>query len=256
MNTRKTAAGLLAAVLAVSGGGALAGEMRIRGIIEPVAKAKLPAEISAPVIRLPFKDGEAFRKGDVLAAFDCRRFKSIWKAARAAWRARDLEARGKKRLVKYQAAGKLEAAIKAAESEKARAEAEAAGLRVEKCILRAPYDGRVVERHVQRYEAPQPGKPLISIVGTGRLEVEMIAPSDWLAWIRPGAAFVFHVDETGARLTGKVARIGAVVDAVSQTVRLRGVLDDPPENILPGMSGSAEFSMPGEAAGDASGGGS
>ncbi len=217
-----------------------AGE-QARGIIEAPARAQLSARISAPVMRLPFREGDSFRKGDVLAAFDCGRFAAALRAARAAWRAQSLKAKSKKRLVKFQAAGKLDAAIAAAESDKAKAEAEAAALRVRDCTLVAPYDGRVVERFVQEFETPQAGKPLISIVATGQLEVVMIAPSRWLGWIGRGAKFAFQVDETGARLRGEVTRTGAVVDAVSQTVRVRAVLRDPPAGVLPGMSGMAVF---------------
>jgi len=240
MGKKPVAGAGLAMSLVLAAGPLLAAE-QARGIIEAPAHAQLSARISAPVARLPFREGDSFHKGDVLAAFDCGRFAAALRAARAAWRAQALKARSKKRLVKFQAAGKLDAAIAAAESDKAKAEAEAAALKVRDCTLVAPYDGRVVERFVQEFETPQAGKPLMSIVATGQLEVVMIAPSSWLGRIGVGAKFSFLVDETGARLKGEVTRTGAVVDAVSQTVRVRGILRDPPAGVLPGMSGLARF---------------
>ncbi len=244
------AAGMTAAGTGSAGGSggaeapAPAGEGMVRGIVEPRARAQLSAEITARIVRMPFKDGEAFSKGDVLAEYDCGRLKAAWRAARAAHRAAALKARSKRRLVKFQAAGKLEASIAEAESARAAAEAEAAALEVRKCRVLAPFSGRVVERHAQTHETPGAGRPLMTIVDTGRLEVEMIAPSRWLAWVRPGQGFRFRLDETGNVLKGRLLRIGAVVDAVSQTVRLRGVLEDPEGRALPGMSGMAEFDMP------------
>ncbi len=232
----------VAACLALrAGAGAAEGGETVRGIIDAAEKARLAAEISAPVTRMPFREGERFRKGEVLAAFDCRLLEAALRAARAHWRARMLAAKSKKRLVRFQAAGKLDAAMADAESEKARAEADAAAIRAGQCRVLAPYDGRVAERHVREHETPAAGAALISIVGTGRLEVQMIAPSKWLAWIRPGDAFTFRIDETGGVAKGRLERIGAAVDAVSQTVRLHGVLGEVPEGTLPGMSGTAEF---------------
>ena len=242
----------LARALALAGGiagaglsplAAAAGE-KVRGIVEPRARAELSAEITARIARLPFREGEAFSKGDLLAEYDCGRLKAALRAAQAAHKAAALQARSKRRLVKFQAAGRLEASIAEAESEKAAAEARAAALEVRKCRVLAPFSGRVVERHAQEHETPGAGKPLMTIIDTGRLEVEMIAPSKWLAWVRPGQGFTFRIDETGDVLKGRLLRIGAAVDAVSQTVRLRGLLENPGGNVLPGMSGMAEFDAP------------
>ncbi len=233
---------MLAAVLVAN---AAAGQEngKIRGIVQPRAKASLSAEVPSRIVRLPFREGESFHKGDVLVEYDCARLEAARKAARAAWRAATLKASSKRRLVKYQAAGRLEAAVAEAESERARAEMEAATVEVRKCRLLAPFKGRVVELHAQAYETPGTGRPVMTVVDLSRLEVEVIAPSSWLARLRPGVKFTFRVDETGDVLRGRVERIGAMVDAVSQTVRLHGVLEGNVSRVLPGMSGVAEFRM-------------
>ncbi len=242
---RASARMLAMAVFAAVAAGAAHGQEngRIRGIVQPRAKAGLSAEVPSRIVRLPFREGESFHKGDVLVEYDCARLEAARKAARAAWRAAALKARSKRRLVKYQAAGRLEAAVAEAESEKARAEMEAAAVEVRKCRLLAPFKGRVVELHAQAHETPGSGRPVMTVVDLSRLEVEVIAPSRWLSRLRPGAEFTFRVDETGDVLKGRVERIGAVVDAVSQTVRLHGVLEGDASRVLPGMSGVAEFRM-------------
>ncbi len=141
----------------------------------------------------------------------------------------------------YQAAGRLDAAIAAAEAEQAAAEARRARLKVQQCKVRAPFDGWVVERHVDIAETPQPGTRLLTIVKRGPLEVEMIVPAAWLSWLNPSQAFTFRVDGLGTELRGQVMRIGAVVDEVSQTVRVYGVVDTPPPRVKPGMSGQVSF---------------
>ena len=92
---------------------------------------------------------------------------------------------------------------------------------------------------------PQANAPLIKIVDDSRLEIDLIVPSKWMGWMTVGAKFEFKVDETGQTLEGEVIRTGAIVDPVSQTVDATGVLTVRPENVLPGMSGSARFPRPG-----------
>jgi multidrug efflux pump subunit AcrA (membrane-fusion protein) len=49
------------------------------------------------------------------------------------------------------------------------------------------------------------------------------------------------VDETGRGYSARIKEIGAAVDAASQTVKVTGVFDTLPKDVLSGMSGSAQF---------------
>ena len=232
-----------AASAAESGAGSAAESARttVRGLLKAQAQSDLSVQIAAPVESIPKREGASFRRRDVLLKFDCKLLDAEWRAANAAWKARRLKARSKQRLLAYQAAGRLDAAIAAAEAEQAAAEARRARLKVQQCKVHAPYDGWVVERHVDIAETPQAGSKLLTIVKRGPLQAEMIVPAAWLKWLKPSQAFVFHVDGVGARLRGQVTRIGAVADEVSQTVRVYGVVETPPEQVKPGMAGQVEF---------------
>ena len=43
----------------------------IRGLVKPQKKTVISSEIPAKIINIPFKDGEAFKQGDLLIKFDC-----------------------------------------------------------------------------------------------------------------------------------------------------------------------------------------
>ncbi|MFT7576275.1 MAG: membrane fusion protein (multidrug efflux system) [Alphaproteobacteria bacterium] len=79
------------------------------------------------------------------------------------------------------------------------------------------------------------------MVSETKFEIELIVPSHWLRTIGIGAAFKFTVDELGATYTGKLIRLGAAVDPVSQTIKIIGTFDTKPSKVLSGMSGSALF---------------
>ena len=80
---------------------------------------------------------------------------------------------------------------------------------------------------------------LIEIVSSSALEVEIIAPADWLKKSQL-AKQAKLVDELGISTEIKFVAIGGAVDPVSQTILVRAQLNNPPADILPGMSGVVE----------------
>ena len=54
-------------------------------------------------------------------------------------------------------------------------------------------------------------------------------------------SFALAIDETGEVRQGTVGVIGARIDPVSQTIKLRGTLDGPNRGLIAGMSGTATF---------------
>ena len=49
------------------------------------------------------------------------------------------------------------------------------------------------------------------------------------------------IDETGETLDAKVIKLGATVDAVSQTIELKAQFNEKYETLIPGMSGIVKF---------------
>ena len=162
-------------------------------------------------------------------------------AALANARATAIESQSKTRLVKHGAAGKDEAAIAIVALAKANAELEVHKVRLAGCEVLAPYAGRVVELNVRAMELPPADRPLLVFLDTERLELEMVVPSNWINWLKSGANLMFTVDETGLTHAASIARIGAEVDPVSQTLRVTAEFPSPPPQLLPGMSGTARF---------------
>ena len=220
------------------------GTLKAEGMLRAVHEAALSAGLAEPIVAMPFRPGEAFRKGDVLVAFDCRRLKAQLAAAKAAHRALALKAEAKRRMLRHMAAGKLDAQVAAAEAEKAMAEAEAVAAQVTRCEIRAPWDGRVADWFRHPHETPQAGEKVLAIVATEPPEVDLIVPAAWLSWLKAGQGFVFRISALGQEVPGVVVRIGAVGDAVSQTVRITGRLKAAPRAALPGMGGTAVFDSP------------
>ena len=216
----------------------------VRGVVRAIEQAQLSTDLIARVEKIGFRTGEAFKKGDLLIAFECERYRAEAQSAEAVWREMTFTLDSNHQLEKFRAVGRHDVEISKARVDKAEAETRSLKSRVSQCDIFAPYDGRVAELSINVYEQPQTNKPFLSIVGNGNLEVELIVPSNWLSWLKNDAAFTFRIDETARDYAGRVARIGASVDAVSQLVKVIAVLETQVDDVLPGMSGSASFTQP------------
>lgn len=219
-------------------------EVPVRGVVRALDQAALSTDLQARVLTIGFREGEAFKKGDLLIAFDCERYRAESQSADAVAREMRLTLESNQQLEKFRAVGKHDVEISRARVDKAEAEAGALQSRLKQCDVYAPYDGRVAELTINRYEQPQLNKPYLVVVSQSRLEIEVIVPSYWLSWIKPGSQLNFQVDETKHTYVAKVARIGASVDAVSQMVKVIATFDESVPDVLPGMSGAAQFVRP------------
>jgi membrane fusion protein, multidrug efflux system len=213
----------------------------VRGVVRARHVAVLSSRLSALITRLPFQEGQAFRKGDLLVAFDCERQQAESRAAAAAHRAHQKTFEVQSELLSHQAIGRMEVEVTRSQMDKAAADVAALAAVLRECQVHAPYAGRVVEALAQAHEVAGQGQPLLRIQGLDDLEVQLIVPSLWMSWLRPGTGFSFRIDETGESVSAAVTRVGAAVDPVSQTVKLMARLPGGRVQVLPGMSGTAEF---------------
>jgi membrane fusion protein, multidrug efflux system len=220
-------------------------EPEIRGVIKAKQESTIASKMTARIVNMPFGKGQSFRKGALLASFDCSVINAQLRAARAATSAYQKTYETNVELDQYEAVGKNEVAVSKANVGKASAEANAVRAQLSDCAVYAPFAGSVVEQIAHRGEVAASGQPLLKIQSGGDLEVELIVPSKWLTWLRPGATFSFLIDETGAKITGAITSLGAAVDPVSKTIRVTGSVGVVESLILPGMSGTAKFDNPG-----------
>ena len=86
--------------------------------------------------------------------------------------------------------------------------------------------------------------PLLGVLDDADPDVALVVPAAWLVWLKPGQPFTLDVDETGRSYPGRITRLGAQVDPVSQTVTIYGTPTDSDRTLVSGMSGTARFPAP------------
>jgi RND family efflux transporter MFP subunit len=224
---------------AVSGGNA------VRVVVRPYQHVTIGSELNARIQKMDIREGESFRAGDVLVSFDCARTEAELASAKAVHNGHKAAYANAAAMLKYKAAGAFSVQQAKFEMEKAGADVRNLEAKRGSCEIVAPFNGRVVEKTAQAYEVVSPNQPLLKIVDDRPPELDLMAPSRWLSWLKPGTPFAMQIDETGETYDAVVEQIGGAVDPVSQSVRLRAKIPASNAKVLAGMSGTATFKTPG-----------
>ncbi|VFR53832.1 Membrane-fusion protein [plant metagenome] len=210
-------------------------------------RAVISSGLAARIDRLPLREGDRFKKGDVLVAYDCALNRARLE------RAVQAEAAARKKLAVAEQLDTLKSISRSdveqarAAVSVARAESGAERVLVERCTITAPYAGRVGESYARAAESVAEGQKLLSIYDDSAFELETIVPSRWLAWLKPGYPLRISVDETGRDYEAEVSHIAGAVDPISQSVKIIGRLagkDGAAADLLPGMSGNVRIDPP------------
>jgi RND family efflux transporter MFP subunit len=148
--------------------------------------SQISAEISAVVVSINHDTGDKVSQGDTVIGLDCRTYELQLQQAQAAHDAVIAQYENAKKL--YASAQKLQKQNnisqevynqRSADASRLKAEAlntqagiESAGIAVEKCDVKAPYDGYISERFISKGEHVQPGTPVFQMVTAEQGSVE------------------------------------------------------------------------------------
>lgn len=139
--------------------------------VRSLNESRLSAEINARILAIDAKVGEAVKRGQALVRLDCRDNRLALRRAQA-----NLDLAGQQlertRTLHAEANASKEL-LNQREAEHATAEVafRQAEINVERCVVRAPFDGVLIERLASEGELAAPGTPLLELLDAGRIEV-------------------------------------------------------------------------------------
>jgi RND family efflux transporter MFP subunit len=209
-------------------------ERVLDAIVEAVHQATISAQTSGRVVKINVDVDDTVQKGDVLIQFRDKEQRAAFNAAKAALeeatseykRVQDIYA---KKLVAKAALDKAEARFKAA-----RAKYDQAKEALENTVVRAPYSGIVVKRHIEVGELARPGQKLMTGLSLEALRANVALPQDMISVVRQNGKAT-AVMKDGKRVTATKITVSPYADPESHTFQVR--LDLPQESlgIYPGM---------------------
>ncbi|MEL6714748.1 MAG: efflux RND transporter periplasmic adaptor subunit, partial [Planctomycetota bacterium] len=240
---------------------------RVTGSARPALDARITARETGALVGAVPRLGDVVEEGAPLVTVDDRRLRAELTRVRAdraeaeaalararaelAEATRDLEALRAARagdavserevrvaLARRDVAAAGEAAA-AARIEALDADAALLELRVSDTVVRAPFDGVVVERLAEVGEWVSPGDPVVRVVATATVEIWLDVPERLLAGVRASdGRFEARVPSSGLRVPLEDARVLPLVDRASRTFRIVG--RSVGAGLAPGMSVEAE----------------
>ena len=231
-------------VLCLLSFGAAAQEPVIPVQLVAVQFTTLSAELPGKIDRITVKEGDRFKEGQTLVAFDCVIQRAQLDEAQAVLGAAEKSKAVHKRLLELNSAGTLETEKSASDAAVAQAKLNSAHAVTSKCGITAPFSGRVVEQKARAHQYVQAGQPILDILDDSALEAEFIVPSGWVRALKPGMVVQVTVDEARKTYPAKISRVGAKVDAVSHSVKVVAEIRGDFPELIAGMTGRVQLPQP------------
>lgn len=224
------------------------------GVVEAVNQATLSAQTAGRVLELPFDVNDYVEAGQVVVRFTDveqvsaqRRASAALNAAQADYTEAESAFRRTEELVAKQllakaaldqARARRDAARAALEA--ARAGVSAAGEQVDYTVIRSPYSGILVERHVEVGESVQPGQPLISGLSLQNLRLAVEVPQSDIAAIRQYAEATVILPG-GGRIAAEKVVVFPYADPATHSFKIRVELPEVETGLQPGMTVKVAF---------------
>jgi len=229
---------------------ALYPEFRIPAAVHARDEAGIAAELSARILAMPVREGEAVARGAVLVRLDDAAYRIELERARAQRalvdsrielaraqlaQARALAARG---FISADGLRIRETEVGVLESERAAAAASVASaeLALARCVVRAPYAGVVRSRSASVGDLASPGMPLLTLAASDEVEVRARVPASQVEAFERAQAWRLHVGDAAHELS--VRRISPVVETAGQ---VREAVLVAASALAPGLAGELRW---------------
>lgn len=233
--------------------------LQLTGTFTAARSASLSSQIAGLIKTLPVDAGDEVAAGALLLELDAQLAALELDRAAAALdegRARLAEAERLEGEARKLVADNMipRTAVEAAEAEVALNRAAVTRLEAERArqaelLVRhrvmAPFAGVVSRRLTELGEWVGTGQPVLELVATDRLRLDLQVPQDYFVDIVVGKPVTIRVDALGgAAIAGQVQARVPVADVASRTFLVRVVTAAPDRRLSPGMSAQALFDIP------------
>ncbi len=226
------------------------------GVVEAVQRATVSARITGEVAAVYFDVDEFVSKDKVILRFKDTEQKARVARARAALKEAEARYADAKQEFDRIAGLYREKAVSKADLDRAKAALEAAEARIEAAraalaeaeeqlahtVVRAPYAGVVIERHVEPGETVRVGQPLMTGLSLEKLRVRVDVPQTVIDAVRARRRAEIIAPD-GQCLESDRVTIFPVAHTASHTFRVRVRLPDGRHGLYPGMLVKARFEV-------------
>lgn len=211
------------------------------GSLSAVHGVMISSEVAGAVSSILFESGQSVRKGDLMVELDTSSEQAQLKAAIAQTRLakirldRAMELRSKNTIAQSD--------LDTAEAEFTEAQARAENLEslIEKKRIRAPFDGQLGIRQIERGQYLNAGTGIVSLQSLEQIHVNFTLPQQHLSSLKTNMAVEVTTDAfPGETFSGTLTAIAPEVSVSTRSLSLQATLGNSESRLLPGMFVSAK----------------
>ena len=207
------------------------------GTIEAIEAITVVSEIDGVVMSLPFLEGSAIKRGELIAQLDDAQLAAEVARAEALRMQSQISYDRVKSIVEQKAAAPQDLDDAAATLKVADANLAVAKARLAKTLIVTPFDGIIGARRVSVGTFLRTGQAIAELANIDELRVSFSAPERFLSKLSRGAEVAVSTTAFGGHeVKGNIVVIEPVVDPATRSARVVARVSNPGRKFRPGMS--------------------
>ncbi len=217
------------------------------GSLSAVQGVTVAAELPGKVVKIDFEPGKEVAAGDLLLQQDISSEQAQLPGAEAAVKLTRINLKRARELVTKRMLPESDRDTAQANYDEAIAQADNIRAAIAKKSIRAPFGGRLGIRLVNLGEILKEGQAIVSLQSLHPIFADFSLPQDKLPSIQPGLTVRLITDGLADQsIEGKITALNPDVDPATRNFRVQATVENPDENLRPGMFVNVAVVLPQE----------
>jgi membrane fusion protein, multidrug efflux system len=213
------------------------------GTLVAVHDAVLGAELPGLIREVAFTSGSTVKRGAVMVRLDTTNEEAQLASAKADMELALATVERARALRKGEANTPAELEVAEARAKQAQAAVASIQATLAKKTIRAPFDGRVAIKQVERGQVVSPGTPIVTLQSVDPIYAEFSLPQQALAELKVGQVATMRIDSfPDHHWRGTVSTVNSQVDSATRNIRVRATFPNKEGLLRPGLFANVEVS--------------
>ena len=213
----------------------LSESIQTTGTILPNEQVELKAEESGRLLSIHFQEGGVVQKGSALFQIDDREFQAQAKNIRIQLELSKKEFKRNETLFQSQAVSEEVYDASANKVATLQSELDLLNVRIDRCLVKAPFSGRIGLRQVSVGSYLAQGQPLARLVQEKPLKIEFEVPELYAPYIRNGMPVVGSYSGSNDSILATIYAFESQIDPGSRNLKIRALSLGNKDNLVPGV---------------------
>jgi membrane fusion protein (multidrug efflux system) len=217
--------------------------LSLTGTIEPNEVVELRAEVSGLIEEINFQEGTHVNAGQVLLRINDKELQAQLAQAETKNALAKENERRAKLLLEKEAISQEEYDVASADYRTTDSQVQLIKAQIDKTVLRAPFAGMIGLRKISKGGYITPTSDIAQLVNTSQLKVDFSVPEKYATKVKKGRPVSISVQNDTVLHAAYVYAIEPILEASTRTLRVRAMIDNSKENLIPGLFVNIVFPM-------------